>query len=194
MRITTWCWAACAALVLAAPAHAMQRPEVLVTVGSTTMVDGDPGEGGMSLSLSTMWETDTPFEVGLMVFADDCGTDMGRLHDMHDGSDLGTVENLHRFAYGGAWRVDAPLPALPGRFAPFASASWGAYRVQDDVRGEPSGAITATGFSVGAGVRHAFLPSSSIGASGRWHRVQRGPSAGWLDVSLDWQTRWGRRH
>ncbi len=183
---------AAAFVVAAAPAHAMQRPELLMSAGATTLVNGDPGDGGVSLSISSMWPADPPFTFGLMLFADDCGTDLGRLYDQHDGVDLGTVETRHRFAYGAAWRADAALPGV-GRWAPFASATWGAYRLQDDARGDVLDAKTSTGFSIGAGVRRPFLGSGALGVSARWHAVERGPSTGWLSAGLDWQWYLGRR-
>jgi hypothetical protein len=185
--------AACAALALgAADAQAMRLPELSLAAGSTTLVNGDPGGGGLAASMSAMWAADSPWTFGLTVFADDMGTDLAHYRDVHDGSDLGAYEAAHRFAYGAAWRVDAALPER-GRWEPFASATWGAYRIQDDARGVQLAGFSSTGLSVGAGIRHPALATGAVGLTARWHRLQRGPSNGWLSTELDWQWRWGRR-
>lgn len=185
--------AACAALALVAgSAQAMQLPDVSVGAGSSALVNGDPSGGGLSASMSAMWDADSPWSFGLMVFADDMGTDLAQFRDVNDGSDRGTYEARHRFAYGAAWRVDAALP-MRGRWSPYASATWGAYRLQDDTRGDVLAATSATGMSLGAGVRHAALTRGTLGLSARWHRLQRGPSNGWLSAELDWQWLWGRQ-
>ena len=69
--------AACASLALgAADAQAMRLPDLSFAAGSTSLVDGDPGGGGLSGSVSAMWAADAPWTFGLMVFADDLGTDL----------------------------------------------------------------------------------------------------------------------
>jgi hypothetical protein len=181
-----------AAAIASSPAYALQRPEISITAGRAAVVSGEPGDGGLAMSLSATWAIDAPLRAGFILHADDCGTDMGRLRDQRSNADLGAVAALHRFAYGAGWRVDAMLPAA-GRWTPFASATLGVYRVQDDVRGAVVTATTATGFSLGGGVRRDIAGFGALGVSARWNRVQRGPSGGWLSAGLDWQARRGRR-
>ena len=66
--------AAAAALALTgATADAASRPEVVLGVGHTAAVEGDPGGGGAALGLSLLWPLEDHFRVGLMGFADDLG-------------------------------------------------------------------------------------------------------------------------
>jgi hypothetical protein len=178
--------------VLATPAAALQNPELILAAGTTTAVSGDPGDGGLALSVSALWTLDPPFRAGLVLQADDCGTRLGRLRAAGTNADLGAVAVIHRSSWGGGWRFDAQLPAL-GRWQPFTSATLGLYRVQDDVRGTVRTATTSTGASLGGGVRRAFTGFGALGMSARWNRVERGPSNGWLSAGLDWQVKWGKR-
>ncbi len=84
-------------------------------------------------------------------------------------------------------------PDAPRPLGAVASATWGAYRVQDDVRGIPLRAVSTTGLSFGGEVRRALMGGGALGASAQWHRVLDGPTSGWLSAGLDWQWRWGRR-
>jgi hypothetical protein len=191
LRIPAACASLAIALALAAPAGALPTPDLVAALGGTSLVAGEPDRGGATLSLSALWPVEGPWAFGLMVFADDMGTDLGRLRDPNDGTDLGATALRHRFAFGAAWRMDAALPAL-GRWEPHASGTWGAYRVQDDVRGEPVGALCATGVSLGAGLRYP-LGLGSLGAAARWHRLMRGDAEQWLSAGIDWQWRWGHK-
>ena len=193
MRNLTLALAACAALALgAADAQAMRLPDLSIAGGATSVVQGTPGNGGLSASMSAMWAAEGPWSFGLMVFTDDMGTELAHYRDIHDGSDLGTYETAHRFAYGAAWRADAALPER-ARWEPYLSATWGAYRLQDDARGIAFAANSSTGLGLGVGVRRPALATGAVGLAARWHLLQRGPSSGWLSTELEWQWRWGRR-
>jgi hypothetical protein len=184
--------AAALALATAAPADALVTPDLVLALGRTTAVAGEPGGGGMSAAVSALWRLEGPLAGGLTVFADDMGTDLGRLRDANDGSDIGTIEEAHRFAYGAAWRLDAALPGRGG-LEPYLTATWGAYRVQDDVRGEVRGALTSTGVGAGIGVRRHIARTGALGLCARWHEVLRGDAGRWLSVTADWQWHWGPR-
>jgi hypothetical protein len=190
VRLRTLAAVAALALAVAAPAHALRTPDLLIAIGRTTAVSGEPGGGGMSASATGLWRIEGPFAAGLTVFADDMGTDLGRLVDANDGSDIGTVEEAHRFAYGAAWRFDADLPSRAA-WEPYLSLTWGGYRVQDDVRGDVRGALTSTGVGIGAGVRRHIAASGAVGLCARWHEVFRGDAEHWLSVTADWQWHWG---
>src|SRR4029453_5911416 len=115
-------------------------------------------------------------------FADDLGTEIGRLSDPNDPSiDLGAVETAHRLVWGGAWRLQARLggwrldPTMGAwhGWSPTASASWGVYRVHDDVRGEVVDAVSSTGFGLGLGAEHAFSPRHALGFGMRYQIGRR---------------------
>src|SRR5206468_2451532 len=116
----------------ARPAWADARPEVIAAVGGTAAVQGAQGRG-TTLSLALQWPIADHIRFGLIGFLDDLGDRTGRLRDPQ-GQDLGPVSVLHQAARGVAWRTEART-ALGRRYQGLATASWGVYRVGDDVRG-----------------------------------------------------------
>jgi hypothetical protein len=124
-----------------------------------------------------------------MVFADDLGTRLGRLVDPNNGTDLGAVAEVHRYAFGGAWRFDVPFGAWAG-FTPRAIGSWGYYRIQEDRVGVVTSAISATGWSLGGALSHHLSPSISIGASAHYHGLQDERQNHYVSASVDlsWMT------
>ncbi len=70
MRYLMPCFAACAALALEAPpVRAMRVPDIAIGAGATTLVQGEPGGGGLAASLAAMWPVEPPLAAGLTVFA-----------------------------------------------------------------------------------------------------------------------------
>ncbi len=147
-----------------------------------------PGGGGLAASLAALWPLEDRLGFGVTAFADDIGTRLGRLRDPNDGSDLGTTPALHRFAYGIAWRLDARSAVRRG-WEPFVSGTWGYYRIQDDRLGSTFDAVSAAGFSLGAGVRRPMRGDSRLGASLRYHRLSSDRVGRYLTASMDWSWR-----
>ncbi len=54
---------------------------------------------------------------------------------------------------------------------PFASATWGFYRVTDDVRGDELDSVGSTGFSLAMGARRPLGRHFALGAVVRYHRL-----------------------
>jgi hypothetical protein len=156
-------------------------------VGGTFGASDAPGEGGLSAALSAMWSFEGPLAFGPMLFADDLGTRLVRIRDVNDGTDLGTAAVDHAMTFGAAWRLDAARRR--GAWRPFGSATWGAYRFQGDQVGLKNRALTATGASVGAGVR--WVPgrgeaATGVGLSIRHHMVFDERFGDYTSVGVDW--------
>jgi len=162
-------WAAALAiLALTSHGHAATRYEL--GFGVTAASSDGPKVSGTALTAAALWEVLPGFEFGLMLFADDLGSRLGRLRDPNDGTDLGTTVEDHRGAFGGAWRADFSL--LRGdRWRSAAGVTWGYYRVQDDRVGVVRDGLSAVGVSIGAGVSRRLRPTSAMGLSVRWNQL-----------------------
>lgn len=182
------CLAALGLALAVSPAHAGWPPEMTGSVGHTLAITGQPDEGGFSIAVGALWPVQGPVRFGVSGFADDMGARLGRLSDPNDGADLGTVSLDHRMTLGGAWRLDADFPARHG-WAPFASGTWGVYRVADDSRGKSLGSVGTTGFSLGAGVRRPLAGRFSFGASVRYHRLFNDRAGRFVAAGVDWAWR-----
>jgi len=90
------------ALLAAAPVAALAAPDLEATVGGTLAISGTPDGGGWSVSLSPMWEVEDRWLFGVMLFADDMGTEFGRLTDPNDGSD----PEWELLSEGGPWGLN----------------------------------------------------------------------------------------
>ena len=177
-----------ALLVAALPVHAragVPRPELTGALGRTLAVTGAPDEGGLSFALATLWPVQEHVRFGVGAFADDIGSNLGRLSDPNDGTDLGVVALDHRMVVGAAWRLDAELPPVRA-WVPYASGTWGISRVADDHRGIASGSIGTTGFSLGGGIRHPLAGRLSLGASVRYHRLFNDRTGRFVTAGVDW--------
>ena len=172
-------------------------PEVAVSVGTTVGVNGNPGGGGASGSLAFLWPFEKNFAFGVVLFADDFGTDFVDLKDPNNGEPLGTVADLHRMGYGVGWRTEARLLHSDERRWRFL---WGvdfAYARQErDVRGTTdnavSGVLVATGpkflwrkmgghsFGGALGWKHAFMSTD----------LDPDRSTDWAHLAFVW--RWQR--
>jgi len=150
----------------------LTRPSLKGAVGMTGAISGtEPRDGGLSLGIAGLWPIDERlFSAGVMLLADDMGSQTGPLRDPNSGVPLGTTEILHRAVYGVAFRVDATPPARKG-WGWLGSGTWGAYQVVDDVRGDVSGVEYGTGFSLAAGVRYGLRTTSALAGVVRYHRV-----------------------
>ena len=172
-------------------------PEVAVSVGTTVGVNGNPGGGGASGSLAFLWPFERNFALGVVLFADDFGTDFEELRDLNTGEPLGTVAALHRMGYGVGWRTEARLLHSDERRWRFL---WGvdfAYARQErDIRGTAdnavSGVLVATGpkflwrttgghsFGGALGWKHAFMST----------KMDPDRSTDWAHLAFVW--RWQR--
>ena len=188
MRAARLVSVAAAVALAACAAGAAAQPRVALGVGGTGASSDGPKQTGTCASLAALWGFGSHLELGPMLFADDLGSRIGRLRDPHDGSDLGAVAELHRYAYGGAWRADVPLTTVAGWRARL-GATWGYYRIQDDRVGVVERAISAVGGSLGAGLSHAFLATLAIGVSARYHHLfeTRQDHYASATVDLSWQ-------
>jgi hypothetical protein len=174
--------------VVAAPTPALAAgPELVAAGGYTVAVEGEPGDGGVSLALSLLWGVEDHFRFGVMGFADDLGERQGRL--LAPGEvDLGPVSALHRDAMGIAWRMEAHAPSS-GDLDAFVTATWGGYRVTDDQRGTTLRTVQAAGVGVGVGLARRVAGSQAVGLLARYQQLSRGGAPRYLSVAVEW-----RRH
>lgn len=146
-------------------------PELGASIGGTYAVLGTPNNGGTSASVSALWPVGGGLSFGVMLHGDDAGAVVDSLRDEQGrGTSPGMVEQAHRAAWGASWRLDAAGPALRG-ITPYASASWGVYRIADDLRGRKLGSFGSAGFSLGAGLRRPIGKHVLVGALARYHRL-----------------------
>jgi hypothetical protein len=160
----SWMWFALAAVLLApgvARAGAW-RPGVSGSVG-----------GSFAVSF------------GVMLHGDDAGSTLDSLRDEQGrGLEYGKIEQVHRAAWGMSWRLDV---AAPARFkaTPFASATWGYYRVADDLRGEKLSSVGSAGFSLAAGAHWQFGRYVALGPVVRYHRLFNDREGRFMSAGLD---------
>jgi hypothetical protein len=189
---TRWMWFALAAVVLLAPGVARAgawRPQLSGALGSSFAVLGQPSGGGSSASLAAMWPVAPRFSFGVMLHGDDAGSTVDCLRDEQGhGLVYGKIEQVHRAAWGASWRLDAETPARVGA-TPFASATWGYYRVADDLRGEKLSSVGSTGFSLAAGARWQLGPYVALGAVVRYHRLFNDREGRFMSAGLDFAWR-----
>jgi hypothetical protein len=160
-------------------------PELSGSAGSSFAVLGTPQGGGASLSLSAMWPVVPRLSFGVMFHGDDAGSTVDSLRDAQGrGRAYGKIEQVHRAAWGASWRLDAAAPARLG-VTPFASATWGYYRVTDDLRGDPVGSIGSTGFSLAAGARRPLGGHFALGAVVRYHRLFNDREGRFMSAGLE---------
>jgi hypothetical protein len=182
-----WMWFALAAALLApgvARAGAW-RPELSGSLGSSFAVLGLPSGGGSSASLAALWPVAPRLSFGVMLHGDDAGSTLDSLRDEQGhGLAYGKIEQVHRAAWGASWRLDATAPARFGA-TPFASATWGYYRVADDLRGNEISSVGSTGFSLAAGARWPLGPHVALGAVVRYHRLFNDREGRFMSAGLD---------
>ena len=182
-----WTWVALVvALLVPGGARAGARgPELIGSLGGSFAVLGLPSGGGSSASLAAMWPVTRRLAFGVMVHGDDAGSTVDSLRDEQGrGLVYGKIEQLHRAAWGVSWRFDAAAPARLG-VTPFASATWGYYRVNDDVRGNELGSVGSTGFSLAGGARRLLGGHFALGAVVRYHRLFNDREGRFMSAGLD---------
>ena len=172
----------------AAPAAGL-RPDVVVDVGHTLAVEDGPGGGGTTLGLSLLWRLEDHFRVGMMVLADGLGERTERLIGT-GGTDLGPVAGAHRLAQGVGVRLEAHLPGTH-RLEPHLAATWGLYRVEDEVRGDLIGSDAAAGFGLGVGLLRPFSRRHAAGVAVRAQQLSRGIAGRYLSTALEWRWNMG---
>jgi hypothetical protein len=182
-----WMWFALAAVLLApgvAQARAW-RPELSGSLGGSFAVLGLPSGGGSSASLAAMWPVAPRLSFGVMLHGDDAGSTVDSLRDEQGrGLAYGKIEQVHRTAWGASWRLDATAPARFG-VTPFASSTWGCYRVADDRRGDALSSVGSTGFSLAAGVHKPLGRHIAMGAVVRYHRLFNDREGRFMSAGLD---------
>jgi hypothetical protein len=132
-----------------------------------------------------MWPVAPRISFGVMLHGDDAGSTVDSLRDEQGhGLDYGKIEQVHRAAWGASWRLDAEAPAR-FRATPFASATWGYYRVADDLRGEKISSVGSAGFSLAAGARWQLGRYVALGAVVRYHRLFNDREGRFMSAGLD---------
>jgi hypothetical protein len=180
------------AVVLLAPGVARAGtwgPNLSGTLGGSFAVLGTPGDGGSSVSLSAMWPVAPRLSFGVMLHGDDAGSTVDSLRDEQGrGLPYGRVEQFHREAWGVSWRFDA---AARSRFGvtPYASVTWGYYRITDDVRGDRLGSAGSTGCSLAAGARYPLGRKFALGAVVRYHQLFNDLERRFMSAGLDFSWR-----
>jgi len=171
----------------ASASGAGRRPDVVVDVGHTLAVKDGPGGGGVTLGLSLLWRLEDHFRVGMMGFVDGLGERTNRLIG-EGGADLGPVAGPYRAARGVGVRLEAHLP---GRHAlePHLAATWGIYRVEDNLLGSRVGSDDAAGFGLGVGLLRPLNTHHAAGVAVRAQQLSRGHARPYLSAAFEW--RWG---
>ncbi len=180
-------WFALAAVLLApgvAGARAW-RPELSGSLGGSFAVLGQPSGGGTSAALSAMWPVAPGVSIGVMIHGDDAGSTVDSLRDEQGrGLSSGKVEQVHRAASGVSWRLDVTAPTR-FRTTLFSSATWGYYRIADDLRGEEIGSAGSTGASLGAGARWKLSRHFAVGATARCHWLFNDREGRFMSAGID---------
>jgi hypothetical protein len=149
-------------------------------------VSGDPNDGGASLALSLLWPIEKRFRVGVMGCVDDMGVRVGQLEGPN-GEDLGPVTDLHRMTGGIVIRMEALLQGHT--IEPLLSATWGMYRVADDVGGAELEEDVTPGVGLGLGALYPLNTRHAVGLLVRGQWLTRGVVESYLSGALEW--RWG---
>jgi hypothetical protein len=186
-----WMWFALAAALLAPGVvqAGAWRPQLSGSLGSSFAVLGVPSDGGSSAALAALWPVAPRLSFGVMLHGDDAGSKVDSLRDEQGrGLAYGKIEQVHRAAWGASWRLDATAPVRFG-VIPFASATWGCYRVADDLRGNALSSVGSTGFSLGAGARKPFGRHIALGAVVRYHRLFNDREGRFMSAGLDFAWR-----
>jgi hypothetical protein len=184
---TRWTWVALVvALLVPGMARASAwRPDLIGSLGGTFAVVGLPSGGGSSAALAAMWPVTGRLAFGVMVHGDDAGSTVDSLRDAQGrGLVYGKIEQLHRAAWGASWRLDAAASPWRG-ITPYASATWGYYRVADDERGDPRSHVGSTGFSLAAGARQGLGHHFALGVFVRYHRLFNDREGRFVSAGLD---------
>ncbi len=180
-------------LLLAAwvPAARASAPDWSGSFGRTLAINSRPDGGGFDARLAAMWPVEGRFSIGATAIASDMGLTLGRLTDVHSGTDLGELARQHRAVYGLAWRLDADVRPVGG-WDPFGSATWGFYSVNDELHGNLQGRVAAAGFGLGGGLRRQVGDRGALGASLRYTRMFNDRLGRYMSAGVDWVWRGAR--
>jgi hypothetical protein len=178
-------------LLGAARASAAVEPaplEVALAVGTTVGVNGNPGGGGASGSLAFLWPFEQRFAFGVVLFADDFGTDFVDLKDPNTGQPLGTVASLHRMGYGAGWRGEARILHSEERRWRFLWGADFAYARQErDQRGLTDNAVSGVLVATGPKFVWRTVGGHSFGGALAWKHAFMS-----LDADPDRATDWAQ--
>lgn len=170
-------------------------PGLALSAGRTFAVAGDPSDGGLSLAFTPTWAFHERARFGVMLFADDMGTQLVELKDPNDGTPLGTASDVHRMAWGAAWNAEYDA-LLRGPWIGSAAGSFGYWRIEDDLRGETQNAGSALGLGLGLSVRRDIGGSRELGLALRWQKLTENDHVDWQRVdqyaSAALELRWAR--
>ena len=180
-----WVLVSLVLLVPGAVRAAGRAPQVYGTYGGTFQVLGEPGDGGSSVSLAVLWPVTERIAFGAMAHVDDAGTTVGYLGGPQGPlASYGQVQQAHRQSTGASWRLDATSRPRFGMTG-VASATWGYYRVTDDLRGAKLSQVGSTGFSLGLGVREGIGRHFTLGLLGRYHRLFNDREGRFMSAGLE---------
>jgi hypothetical protein len=148
--------------------------EVAGGAGWAVLIRSDADKGGVAVSGAALWDLQTALasRFGVAAYATDQGSVTGPVFDRNDPTvNLGTGELFHRAIYGVAWRGDV-YPWGARGLRPLLSGSWGYYRLSGDRLGHQFSAESATGASLGLGLK-VPLPAARHAAviAVTYHRV-----------------------
>ena len=179
------------AALLAAP-RARAAAELGITAGTTFNVNGEPGSGGVAASVALMWPFEDRYAFGVVMHADDQGSEMTELFDPNTGQSLGTVGDQHRWTYGVSWRGEARLTdSRKWRF--LWGADFGFARQEVDVRGEVQDAVSDVMLATGPTLLWKMVGGQTLGITGAWKHAfvsrDTDPSrtTEWASLALTWR-------
>jgi hypothetical protein len=173
-------------------ARASSAPEVLLSVGTSFAVNGEPGSGGASAAGGLLWPFEKHYAFGLALYADDQGTGSVVLHDPNTGTDLGTIGSEHRWTYGGEWRAEARLhDATRARLAWGASLGYGRQVVDEfgETQDAVSGVLASTGLTYLYKASHGHAFGATLAYKHQFVHLESDPnrSTTWATASFEWR-------
>ena len=186
-----------AVLVLAASAGIAsvaraESPVVVAPAGVSLSPNGTPGAGGSAGSFGLLFPFDGRWSFGGALFAEDLGTGLGTLRDPNSGGALGTVADLHRWAYGGEWQIEARLHH-GRRLGLMWGAGFGFGRQERDQRGQVNGAVSGVTASTSATfvvpVSHGHAVGVALAARRLFVNTAADPgrSTNWATAAFEWR-------
>jgi hypothetical protein len=187
VRIRGSVWRGAAfALALTLPAAPAAGTSLSATYGRTTEIQGEIHDGGPALSLGVQWPLGWGgLEGGVTGFAADLGAFFEELTDPGTGQPAGSAEARRRTAYGASFRLDV-RPTASGNWEPFASSTWGVYRLRDDRSGTTLEEWGSIGVSLGGGIRRRLRGRATLGLEFRYHRLFNETTPRYTSAALEW--------
>lgn len=181
-----------ATMASAASIARAESPVVVATAGASLSPNGTPGAGGSAGSFGLLFPLDSRWSFGGALFAEDLGTGLGVLRDPNSGDALGAVADLHRWAFGGEWQVEARLHR--GRRMGLAwGAGFGYGRQERDQRGRVNGAVSGVTASTSAMLVVPIPHGHAFGVAVAARRLfvstaaDPGRSTNWATAAFEWR-------